>query len=135
MTALNRPDVNRWRVLGIGGFGGLIRNTLSSSLPGTIHEFPHCGVRFPNHALSGGGHESDIAVPRPRHGLAHRFARWLRNTSQEGLYQRVDDREQSLLTSIQPKDFMGQTLHIRRDPLVRFGNLVSSTGEFVSFLL
>jgi hypothetical protein len=107
MTALKSPDVNRWvRVLGIGGFGGLIRNTRSSSLLGTIDKFPHSGVRFPNHALSCRCHESEIPVPRPRHGLAHRFARWLRNTSQEGLYQRIDDRKQSLLTSILPEEFM-----------------------------
>jgi hypothetical protein len=120
------------RVLGGGGFGGLIRNTRSSSLLGTIYELPHRGVRFPDHALSRGGHEPGVSVPRPSHGLTHRFARRLRNTRQEGFYQRVDDRKQSLLTSVDPKNFTGQTLNSRRTPPVRLGDLVSASGEFVA---
>src|SRR5215472_1044728 len=39
------------RVRAIGGFGGLIRNSLSSSL-GTVHQIVHRALRIPHHRLA-----------------------------------------------------------------------------------
>jgi hypothetical protein len=106
MTALKSPaDTDGLlRVRGIGGLGGLIRNSRSSSLLGTVDQFPHCCVRFAHHALPGGRHKSNVPITRPRHALRHRFARRLRDAGQECLDQRVYDCKQRLLASAHPQD-------------------------------
>jgi hypothetical protein len=72
-------------------FGGLILNSRSSSL-GTVHQITHCSLRIPHHRLAGRFDKSVIAISRPSNGLTHSIAGWLRDTCEEGLYQRVKDR-------------------------------------------
>jgi hypothetical protein len=118
MTALNNQENvdGLLRVRVIGGFGGLILNSRSSSL-GTVHQITHCALRIPHHRLAGRFDKPVIAISRPSNGLTHSIAGWLRDTCEEGLYQRVKDREKSLLASVRAKEVPRQTFHSGCHPL------------------
>ena len=96
-----------------------------------FHQIMHRQLRVPNHRLARALQQADMPASRPRHGGFHRLPAWLGNARQHNLGQAVQEREQGLLGSPEPENFLPDPLDAGHESFFGADEFLAAPRQFL----